>query len=370
MNILWFTGRKFDNFCSTTQSSLAMGLINRGHTIHFLNPDEQGDHEEYPWQHTGFSLSSIVGLQSRTLAKKMNKWLKTNHIENGTIAIVDWRLIKILYSELEKKKIPWILMDRSPPADTGLLAFLQWPVWKNAWKIVSKCKSAKGCIVSKGHQKLIQSKVSISPDKFTIIPAGVDLEVFYSSKKDEIFTMVYHGRLDKHRGVLSLPMFAHKAIQSGIKLKLILIGEGDVFNQLQNISKSYDYIRVEQIMEQKLVAEILAKSHLGLLPMPETKLWSIASPLKRSEYAAAGMMIFGIDHLGHQFPNLQNNQWMKLVPQHDFHQDGINWIKTLDLELIEKYSKEARAFAEKELSWKNSILSLEQMITDQSNILS
>ena len=39
MKILWFTGRKFDNF--VLQLNLrAMGLINRGHTIHFLNPDE------------------------------------------------------------------------------------------------------------------------------------------------------------------------------------------------------------------------------------------------------------------------------------------------------------------------------------------
>ena len=81
-------------------------------------------------------------------------------------------------------------------------------------------------------------------------------------------------------------------------------------------------------MEQKKVANILSKSHLGLLPMPETRLWSIASPLKRSEYAASGMMIFGRS-LRTPIPNSQTYQWMKLVPQHDFHQDGINWIKTL-----------------------------------------
>ena len=50
---------------------------------------------------------------------------------------------------------------------------------------------------------------------------------------------------------ISAPMLAHKAVQSGIKLRLILIGEGDAYNQLQNISESYDYIQAEQIMEQK-----------------------------------------------------------------------------------------------------------------------
>ena len=367
MNVLWFTGRRFDNFCSTTQSSLASGLINKGYTIHFLNPDKQGDHEEKPWQHTGFSQSSIIGLQSRTLAKKMKNWLKNNQLENDSIAIVDWRLIKYLQSELEGKQIPWILMDRSPPADAGLLASFQWPVWKNAWKRVSKSKSANGCIVSKGHQRLIQSSIDISSDKFSILPAGVDLELFHLGKKNEDLTMVYHGRLDKHRGILALPMLAHKATQAGIKLRLILIGEGDVFHQLQDLSESYDYIQVESNMEQEKVAGILARAHLGLLPMPDNKLWSIASPLKRSEYAAAGMMIFGIDHAGHQFPNSSLCEWMKLVPQHDFHQDGVDWIKSLSPDLIEQHSKKARAFAEDELSWNKSIETLEQVIISQSN---
>ena len=370
MNILWFTGRKFDNFCSTTQSSLALGLIKKGHTIHFLNPDKQGEHEGNPWQHTGFSLSSVIGLQSRILAKKMNNWLKNSQLENDSIAIVDWRLIKFLQSELDKKQIPWILMDRSPPADTGLFAFLQWPVWKNAWKRVSKSKSANGCIVSKEHQNLIQSRINISSSKFTIIPAGVDLELFCPGKKNEILTMVYHGRLDKHRGILALPMFAHKAKQAGVKLRLILIGEGDVFPQLQNLSESYDYIQVEPNMKQENIASILAEAHLGLLPMPDTKLWSIASPLKRSEYAAAGMMIFGIDHSGHRFPNMQSCEWMKLVPQYDFHTDGVEWLKSLNQDLIEDYSKKARVYAEDELSWNKSVDRLEQIIISQSNILS
>ena len=370
MNVLWFTGRKFDNFCSTTQSSLAMGLIDKGHTIHFLNPDDQGTHEGMPWHHTGFSLGAIIGLQGRTLAKKMKNWLKNSQLENDSIAIVDWRLIKFLQSELEKRQIPWILMDRSPPADSGLFGYLQWPVWKDAWRRVSRSEVAKGCVVSKGHQELVQSKFKIASDDFTIIPAGVDLELFYSDKKDEILTMVYHGRLDKHRGILALPMLAHKAIQAGINLRLVLIGEGDVFNQLQDISKSYDYIQVEPNMAQERIAAVLAKSHIGLLPMPETKLWSIASPLKRSEYAAAGMMIFGIDHRGHQFAGLESCEWMKLVPQYDFHHDGVNWLKSLNPESIMDYSKQARVFAENHLSWGKSVVKLEEIIMTQSNKLS
>jgi glycosyltransferase involved in cell wall biosynthesis len=179
--------------------------------------------------------------------------------------------------------------------------------------------------------------------------------------------MVYHGRLDKHRGILSLPMLASKSVQSGLKVKLHLIGEGDCFSQLKELSKINDYIEVQSNIEQSKVAEILSKSHIGLLPMPDTKLWSIASPLKRSEYAASGMLIFGINHAGHAFPQNKNLAWVKLVEQYDFHTDGIEWFKNLEPETIGRMSKSARQFAEQNLSWTNSVDILISSLNAQLN---
>ena len=90
MNVLWFTGRRFDNFCSTTQASLAAGIIRQGHSVHILNPDEQGSHIGKEWKHTGFSMSSIPGLQSRKLSKDMKAWILQNKFDENTVAIVDW----------------------------------------------------------------------------------------------------------------------------------------------------------------------------------------------------------------------------------------------------------------------------------------
>ena len=367
MNVLWFTGRRFDNFCSTTQSSLATGIIEQGHFVHLLNPDDQGSHDDKKWEHTGFSMSSIPGLQSRQLSKKMKVWILNNEFDENTVAIVDWRLLNHIQKALENKNIPWLMMDRSPPADVGILSFLQWPVWKKSWKHVAKSRTASACVVSVGHRNFVQSKIDISSDKISILPAGVDLDLFSPSTKQETMTMVYHGRLDKHRGILALPMLASKSIQAGIKIKLILIGEGDCINQLKELSKIHDYIEVLDSLEQVKVAEILSKSHIGLLPMPNTKLWSIASPLKRSEYAASGMLIFGINHAGHAFSENKNMDWIKLVEQYDFHTDGIEWFKSLDFESIEKMSKLARKFAEQNLSWKNSVDTLISSLKNQLN---
>ena len=367
MNVLWFTGRRFDNFCSTTQASLAAGIIRQGHSVHILNPDEQGSHIGKEWKHTGFSMSPIPGLQSRKLSKDMKAWILQNKFDENTVAIVDWRVLNHIHRALESKKIPWIMMDRSPPADPGILSSLQWPAWKKSWKHVAKNHSAKACVVSTGHRDLVQSKVNISSKKISILPAGVDLELFSPSLKEETLTMVYHGRLDKHRGILALPMLASKSIQAGLKVKLHLIGEGDCYGQLKELGKIHDYIEVQHNIDQPKVAEILSKSHIGLLPMPNTKLWSIASPLKRSEYAASGMLIFGINHSGHTLPGYESMDWIKLVEQYNFHNDGIEWFKNLDVENIEKSSKSAREFAEQNLSWEKSVDILISVLQTQLN---
>jgi glycogen synthase len=48
--------------------------------------------------------------------------------------------------------------------------------------------------------------------------------------------MVYHGRLDKHRGVLALPMLVQKLLNHGVQVQLTLIGQGDAFEALESIA--------------------------------------------------------------------------------------------------------------------------------------
>ena len=84
-------------------------------------------------------------------------------------------------------------------------------------------------------------------------------------------------------------------------------------------------------MDHAKIAGLLSKHHIGLLPMPESKVWKIASPLKRSEYIASGLLVFGIDHPGHRM-NTGVNPWMKLVKQEDFHTEGCDWMGNLNEE--------------------------------------
>ena len=156
MHIYWFSGRSLKDLCSTTQTSLASGLVSRGHNLTFVNPDESGSHADWPWKHQSIQFEALPGLRSRTLGIKMRTWFEQDDSKTESVALVDWRIANALVPLFRRRNIPWILIDRSPPADKGILSLLQWPSWKRSWKLVRANSSARGCVVSQKHQEFVQ----------------------------------------------------------------------------------------------------------------------------------------------------------------------------------------------------------------------
>lgn len=292
----------------------------------------------------------------------MKRWFTSKAVDDPSVALVDWRIAKTLVPLFRQRNIPWILMDRSPPADKGLLSLLQWPSWRRSWKLAMKGDSSRGCVVSKAHRNFVINKTGARSESIVILPAGVDLEGFRTGDRFEKFTLIYHGRLDRHRGVMALPMLLRKSQSLGIEAKLILVGEGDAVSGLKAIAEKDATIDVRQSLPQKELAELLSKCHVGLLPMPKRKMWTIASPLKRSEYAASGLLIYGIDHAGHRFTTNEELGWMNLVSQEEFHDAGVKWLADMQESDFEALSLKSRLFAEQNLAWERTVEALDNAI--------
>lgn len=362
MNIFWFSGRSLEDLCSTTQVALASGLVNRGHKLTFVNPDPEGSHTNRPWNHQSIPSRAPLGLQSKILGRNMKSWFTSKVVDGPSVALVDWRIANAIVPLLRKRNIPWILIDRSPPADKGLLSILQWPSWKRSWKLAMKGNSSCGCVVSEAHRNFVIHKTGAHTESIVTLPAGVDLEQFQSGDRFEKLTLIYHGRLDRHRGVMALPMLLRKSQSLGIDAELILVGVGDAFSGLQAIAENDASIKLKPSLPQKELAKLLSHCHVGLLPMPERKVWTIASPLKRSEYAASGLLIFGIDHAGHRFTTDEELGWMNLVPQDEFHDAGGKWLAHVQDSDFEALSRKSRMFAEKNLAWERTVEALDNAI--------
>lgn len=357
MHILWLTARSISDLCFTTQQNLIGGLLNQGHQVTFVNGDVSSSSARPNFNHVSLSNNAPRGFQAKALGKTIRLWLmRQDLIEGSTVALVEWRVVNQVVPMLEKMRIPWALMDRSPPADTGIFGWLQWRSWKKAWSI-ARDRDVLGFVVSPAHKRFVDLK--IGHKKTSILPAGVDMNLFKPMKKHEVLTMVYHGRLDRHRGIMAAVMLAHKARQGGVEINLKLIGEGDAATDLQSIASEVDYIEVKDKMEQTKVAREIAACHIGVLPMPERTAWVLASPLKRSEYLASGLCVFGVDHEGHRLD--QEKPWFVLAAQDNFHRDGLEYLNNFNFQDNTQF-QEVRAFAEHYCGWDEAITNLKDGI--------
>ena len=360
MNIIWFSGRKMADLCSTTQKSLGSGLVERGHNLIFVNPDLPGSHTNYPWTHCSIRASQIPGLKSITLGNKMNKWLRANPPKDKTIAILDWRVATQLTKTLQEHKISWILMDRSPPADSNILAKLQWVYWKKAWKSVQTNQKV-GCVVSQTHSKFVARNVRVSQSSIIPIPAGVNTNQFQCGIKSSPIKLCYHGKLDSNRGLMQLISIHSKLVDIGVDVELYLHGNGNLTSRLATLRNKK--IHVSESLDSDNLAQRLSGYDVGFLPMPDKPVWRLASPLKRGEYLASGMIVLGMNHTGHQMDN--SGDWLQLFDDNDFIQGSVDFIHNLDLEQLRQSQTEARNFAEANLDWSHSVAILEDILSKQ-----
>ena len=345
MNIVWLSSRVLgSDLCSTTQIQLANGLVSKGHSVDFYSP---GKSVANAFNHHSIKRSSRRGFQARSIVKKLHEHL--DEINSADVVLIDWPI----YSIASKIKPQVVLIDRGPPADNGILAKLQWRPWRKAWS-----KANKGTTVSSAHRQFVIERTKSTNESIQVIPAGVDFELFQPAPKEGPIKMAYHGRVDVHRGVMSLPMILAGLQLQGIDATLHIHGTGNAVERLRNIGM--DGLEVTDVIPHEDLAAKLAIYDVGFLPMPEHKVWSLASPLKRSEYLASGMVVCGIGHAGHQIDD--SGDWLQLFTQKEFITSTVSWIKSLDRESLTALQKEARNYAEQNLSWSHSVDALESII--------
>lgn len=366
MNIAWVTVRRWGDMCTTTTDALVRGLIKRGHRVTILNADAPGSHDAFPWDHVALQQSKWPGRKAATLAKSARAWCKENTEAQVDVMIVDWPLAHVFGRNFGNVKQRLVLMDRSPPADATFFAKLQWRGWLKAWSMLKKGSFSDGLVVSQSHRDYVVQRTGVGTSKVHCIPAGVTSEEFQvaPTRKDGAWKFVYHGRLDKHRGVLALPMLMQNLVNKGFEVHLTLIGDGDVLDVLQKMAEDQPFLSVISQVPRQDIPTHLEKQHIGLLPMPPSRVWTLASPLKRSEYLAAGLLVYGIDHSGHQIQG-DIDAWFKLAPQEDFHEMAGEWVRelsTLTQEELQERSRMARTYAETHCSWETSVVALESVL--------
>ena len=127
------------------------------------------------------------------------------------------------------------------------------------------------------------------------------------------------------------------------------------------MSEKNSWLTVHDLIPHSEIPSMLRTQDIGLLPMPDRGIWPLASPLKRGEYLASGLLVYGINHSGHSFKFI-DPQYYKLVDQENFHEEGLRWAQSLSRETILNGAIDARNAAERYLSWENTVDVLQNVI--------
>jgi glycosyltransferase involved in cell wall biosynthesis len=345
VKIAWLSSRVLGvDLCSTTQINLANGLVEKGHDVFMYSP---GKIKGIQFEHIETPRSKIRGLQAFSIRRSLAR--KIREIESADVILIDWPLASLM--KKTNKKI--ILIDRGPPAYRGLLARMQWPYWKKAWN-----KARQGTTVSSAHKQFVMENTNTTATKIEVIQAGVDCELFHPQEKDTTLHMVYHGSLDENRAIMSLPSLLTEAKSAGLDIQLHLHGQGDCLDRLH--AMHMDGLEVTSRLDQKDLANRLGGYDIGILPMPEHKVWNLASPLKLSEYLASGLIVAGVDHSGHRMNDTDG--FVKLFDESDLISSIISWLQELDSETLRGLQEKARKKAENDIGWSKSVDILEELI--------
>ena len=196
-----------------------------------------------------------------------------------------------------------------------------------------------------------------------VIPAGVDTEVFHKGEKTPQLQLGYHGKIDANRNIAQIIEIHSRLNELGLEVNLNLHGSGNAVKEVTRYRS--DRLIITQPLDEMALSSKLSSYDVGFLPMTDQKVWRLASPLKRAEYLASGMIIVGIDHTGHRIDD--SGEWLQLCKEEHFIEEAIKFIASLDVAKLRELQNEARLFAESNLDWSPIVNRLSDLIMTQSS---
>jgi len=322
MRLLWITHRHLElDLTRTSRLGLAKALEGHGHEIQWMSPTPGLDYVVNRSKQIGFGHYSFT----RSVRLACSSSLKMDAV------LVEWTAVEGAYKDLMRQKIPWFILDRSPPVSRGIVGLIQRRQHNRAWQIARK--HASGAVVKSSYHHHLAGSLPVA-----VVPAGVDVKNFEIEREDrEKPRCIYIGSLAKERELSRV---------HAMDLDVIFIGSG---NDVERLQRAGADVRPELQIEE--IPEVLATADIGIMHLPNRMEWRGASPLKIVEYAAAGLCVVTSD-VG-DMPNPRNNPWLRLVPLGDdaaFVQ-AVEEFKCLSNEIRRDLGKNAKEWARQERDW-------------------
>ncbi len=216
-------------------------------------------------------------------------------------------------------------------------------------------------------------KLGVNKEKTCVIGAGIDLTRFnpkldgyetrktYGIKKDDI-VLFFMGWLYRFSGLKEVALQTTK--RKSKKIRLLIVGDGDVFDDLQKIKENHDLDDQIILIGKKpyeKIPELISAADICLLPAhPDEKTMQDIVPIKMYEYMAMGKSVIATKLPGVMKEFGHNNGVLYVDKPEDTVKKAIELIEN---GCIEEEGRKARKFVEK-YTWDNIVDEFERVLEE------
>lgn len=210
-----------------------------------------------------------------------------------TFTAIPGLLCKILFSSV------WIMDVRDRWIDASVsLGFLKKGCFfeKISRKFENICYDKSDLIAVT--TKELGKNLSLNKDlgkKIILIPNGVNVELFYPINKARKDQIIYTGNIG-HAQDLDKVILALKQIIRERSLRMVLVGDGDIKERLEELARSEgleNLVQFRGAVPREMIPEMLSESRLGLAPLKKIDTLEYAVPTKVYEYMACKLPFLG-----------------------------------------------------------------------------
>ncbi len=120
MKLVWITARDLSaDLAATTEIGLCRAMTSLGVDITLVSPGKIANEN---FQHIEIKRLRQTGLNTLSGARDVRKRILVDYelTESADSVIVDWRYVRPLEAVLTRLSMPWLIIDRGPPASSGL----------------------------------------------------------------------------------------------------------------------------------------------------------------------------------------------------------------------------------------------------------
>jgi glycosyltransferase involved in cell wall biosynthesis len=231
-----------------------------------------------------------------------------------------------LWSFLNYKKYD-VIITSAPPIFTGFAGLFSSIIFKKKWMMdirdlwinasISLGFLKKGSLFEKMSRKyeqicysrcdligvtteelgedIVRTYKDVGLDKIKVVPNGVDTEFFQPLDIEKKNQIIYTGNIG-HAQDLGKVMLAVKKINENYDLKFLIVGDGDIKNELEELAikeNITDIVEFTGSVSRDTIPTMLSESLIGIAPLKKMKTLEYAVPTKAYEYMACQIPFVG-----------------------------------------------------------------------------